>query len=167
MSTRRAGLVSFVGGLLLLGAGVAYADPDQDVTLRLDEWLIEPASVSVRAGEKVRFVANNTGQRPHDVHIEGQGVMMQVVPGGDNHVAAGQTATFEFTFDRPGTYQMWCPVGNHREQGMQGTFMVTAAGGAAPARAGGPTAAVVAGGLATLGAGLIGASVVVRRRRQT
>ena len=42
-------------------------------------------------------------------------------------------ATFEFTFTTPGSYQMWCPVGNHRAQGMEGTFVVTAAAAGAPA----------------------------------
>jgi uncharacterized cupredoxin-like copper-binding protein len=27
--------------------------------------------------------------------------------------------------DKPGRYEMYCPVGNHKEQGMEGTVVVS------------------------------------------
>jgi plastocyanin len=65
------------------------------------------------------------GERPHNVHIEGNGVSMDVKP--DGPVAAGQTFTGTVNL-QPGRYDVWCPVGNHRDQGMVGTLTVAGAG---------------------------------------
>src|SRR5215208_4949913 len=120
MSTRLS-ILAFFGVALALGPGLASAQQDTRVTLT--EYTISPNPITVRAGERVRFMANNpaTSQRPHDLRIEGQGVAFEVVPG-DGNIAAGQSATAEMTFNTLGTYQMWCPVGNHRQQGMEGQF---------------------------------------------
>jgi LPXTG-motif cell wall-anchored protein len=136
MRSGRLGAVLLLGVLVLLGSGggVAHAEPDQNVSVVLADFSISPNPITVRAGEKVIFTGNNTAQRNHDLHIEGQGVVFEIVPGSDMHIPPGQTAMGEMTFNTPGTYQMWCPVGNHRGMGMDGTFVVLAAT-AAPAPA--------------------------------
>ena len=137
MRLKRLSLVVLFGALPIVGIGssAVYAQ-SQEVPVVLTEWRIEPATITVQAGMPVRFNATNPGQRPHDLRIEGQGVMMEVIPG-DGNIPPGQMATFEFTFTTPGTYEMWCPVGNgsHRAQGMEGTFVVAAAAGAPAAQA--------------------------------
>jgi LPXTG-motif cell wall-anchored protein len=64
------------------------------------------------------------------------------------------------TFNTPGTYEFYCPVGNHRAQGMVATFTVTAAAGAAAAPAA-PAAAPATAGLPRTGepATLFGAAL--------
>jgi hypothetical protein len=48
------------------------------------------------------------------------------------------------TLDRPGTYEFWCSVGNHRERGMVGTLTVQSAG---PSSQAAPAAAARQAGL--------------------
>jgi uncharacterized cupredoxin-like copper-binding protein len=188
MRTGRLSAVLLLGALVVLGSGggVAYADPDQDVRVGLADFTISPNPITVRAGEKVIFTGNNMGQRNHDLHIEGPGVAFEIVPGSDMHIPPGQTAMGEMTFNTPGTYQMWCPVGNHREMGMEGSFVVLAAAAApAPAAAAQPARPpaqvpaqapralprtgeagtdVMLGTLAAAGIGLMGLGVLRRRR---
>jgi LPXTG-motif cell wall-anchored protein len=180
MGTWRAGLALLVGSVLFLGIGLAPAYAQQEVRVGLTEYTITPNPITVRAGERVRFTASNTGARPHDLHIEGQGVAFEVVSDPGVHIPAGQTATAEFTFNAVGTYQMWCPVGDHREQGMEGNFVVVAAGAAAPPtrpapapaqaprqlpRTGDPGIALTFGALAAAGAGLASLGLIIRRRK--
>jgi LPXTG-motif cell wall-anchored protein len=184
--------------VMALSGGIAYAQA-QTVRLDLGDFTITPSSATVRAGERVTFQATNTGQRNHDVRVEGPGgVAFEVVdgpvactgsmptdPAGAACILPGQSATKDFTFTTPGTYQMWCPTGTHRQQGMEGTITVLAAGAPMPAapaaaparpaapaqmpgalpRTGEPAFALLLGGLAAAGAGLVSAGLLLRRRR--
>lgn len=149
---------------LTLGAGVAYAD--QNVTVTLSEFTIEPSAINVQAGEQVNFTLNNAGKFPHDLHVEGQGVVAEAVEG-DGNIASGESATWQWTPTQPGTYQMWCPVGPHRENGMVGTITVTAAGVEAPAALPATGSAAPTSIVPALGAGvlLLGLGALLRRRR--
>jgi uncharacterized cupredoxin-like copper-binding protein len=65
------------------------------------------------------FQMDNAGSAPHAMTIKGPGVesaSSETVQGG---AQAHVTVTLQ-----PGRYQMWCPVGNHRQLGMQLTFDV-------------------------------------------
>lgn len=142
MLKRWPGIASIVVVLTILGASIAYAQ--QTVSITASEFAFDSATYTVQAGEEVQFEITNTGQFPHDVRIEGQGVTFEAVPG-DANVAPGQSATASFTFNTPGTYQMWCPVPGHRQQGMEASFVVTAAAAATPSTAApAPTPSTVA-----------------------
>ena len=146
-----------VVGLIVLGTGVAYAD--QAITVKMSEFKFEPSAWNVKAGEKITFTLENTGRFPHDVHVEGQGVTVEAVAGTGN-VAAGQTGTWVYTFEKPGKYDIWCPVGQHRAQGMVGTLEVT---GAAALPKTGDLGSIQ--GLAMgIGSSLIGLGWLIRRR---
>lgn len=170
MHARRLAATATLAGLLALGSGVAQAD--QDVAVEMADFKFVPANVTVKAGETVRFQLSNTGAFPHDLRIEGQGFAGEAVPNGN--VAAGQKTTWEVTFQQAGTYQMWCPVGNHRARGMEGALAVTqvsAPASAAPAsgaaatlpRTGGLPVLAQLGGAAA-GLLLAGAGWLARRR---
>jgi plastocyanin len=168
-----AGLALFAGSALFLGTGWSQAYAQQEVRVGLADYSITPNPITVRAGERVRFIASNTGERNHDLRVEGQGVTFEIVSGSDSHVPPGQTATAEFTFNRAGTYQMWCPVFDHRERGMDGNFIVAAATApaAAPAQAprqlprtGDPGVGLGLGLQAAAGVGLATLGVMRRRR---
>jgi plastocyanin len=138
--------------------------------LDASEFQFQPTSITVPAGQPVTFQLTNSGQFPHNLHIEGQGVVFDLVPGGIN-VNPGQTTSGTFTFTTAGTYDFWCPVGNHRQRGMVGTLTVTAAAGApAPVqtpgalpRTGDATTAAPGGALLG-GALLVGLGWLLRRR---
>lgn len=76
-------------------------------------------TLSANAGDVTIAFDNPTGNRlPHAVEIEGNGVERStatIEPGGTSAVTANL---------RPGTYTFYCPVGDHREEGMEGTLTV-------------------------------------------
>ncbi|MBI5457007.1 cupredoxin domain-containing protein [Candidatus Kaiserbacteria bacterium] len=76
-----------------------------------------PAAFAVKKGDRVKATFKNTGGT-HDFRIDGYNV-------GTNIIQAGQSQTFEFVADTPGTFEFYCSVGNHRAMGMKGTFTVT------------------------------------------
>jgi uncharacterized cupredoxin-like copper-binding protein len=79
----------------------------------------DKSELTAEAG-KVTIVMKNpsSATAPHAVEIEGQGVEEEsevVEPGGTARV----TADLE-----PGEYELYCPVGNHADEGMEGTLTV-------------------------------------------
>jgi uncharacterized cupredoxin-like copper-binding protein len=64
----------------------------------------------------VRLTNPSTSGKPHAVEIEGKEKKSEVVnPGG--------TATVTITL-KTGTYEFYCPVGNHKAAGMEGKLIV-------------------------------------------
>ena len=171
LSMGRLGLPLVAAGLLIIGgaaAAVAYAQSTSTVVMT--EFAFNPNALTVSAGRDT-FTLQNGGRFPHNLHIEGNGVSLDVKP--DGPVAGGDSFTGAVNLPA-GTYQIWCPVGTHREQGMVGTMTVAA--GAAGAAAQVPTALPRTGdadpglpiqGIATaFGAGLIAAGVFLARRKR-
>jgi plastocyanin len=66
------------------------------------------------------FVAVNSGQYPHTITIIGPGVANRTASGA---LQSGQSASLTVDLQR-GTYDIWCPVGNHRAMGMATTIKV-------------------------------------------
>jgi uncharacterized cupredoxin-like copper-binding protein len=59
------------------------------------------------------FTVHNTGETAHNLTIEGPGVDKQAT----STIQPGQTATLAVTFQK-GTYELWCSVDEHKDQGM-------------------------------------------------
>ncbi|MDQ3810658.1 MAG: plastocyanin/azurin family copper-binding protein, partial [Chloroflexota bacterium] len=116
-------------GLLAIGYGAAAVYAQSLTTVVLTEFALNPNNITVSAGSS-RWTLQNAGTFPHNVHIEGNGIALDVKP--DGPVPAGQTFTGTVNL-APGTYDVWCPVGQHRERGMVG--VLTVAGAAAGAAA--------------------------------
>jgi uncharacterized cupredoxin-like copper-binding protein len=89
------------------------------VTAELAEFSIELSQQTFAPGP-YEFVAEEQGQLPHALSIEGPGVdstsTSVIDPGGESQ-------TLNVTLQL-GTYELWCPVGNHRSQGMETTITV-------------------------------------------
>ena len=75
-----------------------------------------PSSITVNKGDKVKITLKNSGGF-HDLLIEGYDV-------GTPKIQAGAESSFEFVADKAGTFEYYCSVGNHRAEGMRGTFTV-------------------------------------------
>lgn len=85
------------------------ADPGGDIS-----W--EPGELSAPAGS-VTITLVNDSSVPHAVEVEGNGVEEE-----SETVTRGET---ELTVDlEPGEYTFYCPVGQHRQNGMEGTLTV-------------------------------------------
>jgi plastocyanin len=163
----RLGLLLVAAGLLTIGASAAAVYAQSTTTVVMAEFTFAPDKMVVPAGRDT-FVLQNTGQFPHNVHIEGNGVSVDVSP---NPVAGGDSFTGAVNL-APGTYDVWCPVSNHRDRGMIGTLTVAgaAAGGAAQVPAALPRTGDADTGLPITQAGvgggllLVGMGWFVRRR---
>jgi LPXTG-motif cell wall-anchored protein len=113
--------------VLAFGATASAVQAQSTTTVVMTNFAFTPSSVTVSGGRST-WTLQNPSQAPHNVHIEGNGVSMDVKP--DGPVTAGTNFTGAVTL-APGTYTIWCPVGQHRQAGMEGTLVVAAAGAAA------------------------------------
>jgi uncharacterized cupredoxin-like copper-binding protein len=89
------------------------------VDLSATDFKFTPSDPSVKSGE-VTFKMTNDGQTTHSLEIEdvnGQDVELE----GD--VSPGQSGTLTANL-KPGTYEFYCPVDNHKEMGMEGEITV-------------------------------------------
>ena len=94
------------------GTTDSNASPAPLITATMTDYAIALSVPKPSAGT-VTFVAEQAGQAPHALAIRGPGVddaTAAVPPGGP---AQRLTVTLQ-----PGTYELWCPVGNHRSRGM-------------------------------------------------
>ncbi len=80
-------------------------------------FIFSPKDIVVKKGDTVKITYTNGGGT-HDMRIEGYDVGTEVI-------TAGQSETFEFVADEAGTFEFYCSVGQHRANGMVGTFTVT------------------------------------------
>jgi plastocyanin len=77
----------------------------------------DKTSLSAKPG-KVTIVMDNPSDVPHAIEVEGRGVEEEgevVEKGGVSQVSADLKA---------GEYEFYCPVGNHKDAGMEGTLTV-------------------------------------------
>ncbi len=92
------------------GATVEVSSPE-DGSLKFDQ-----ADLTAKAG-KVTFKYTNPSQVPHAFDLEGSGV--------DEETETITASDASITVDlKPGTYTYYCPVGQHRQAGMEGTLTV-------------------------------------------
>jgi uncharacterized cupredoxin-like copper-binding protein len=89
--------------------------PDADarkVEVRLVEHKIEMQQ-QLAAG-KTAFVVTNAGSAKHNFEIEGQGIEKKFL----TEVGPNETKTLHVDL-KPGSYKVFCPVGEHAEHGMK------------------------------------------------
>jgi uncharacterized cupredoxin-like copper-binding protein len=87
------------------------------VDLSETEFKIDPADATAKAGS-VTFNVSNDGGTVHDLEVEGNGVEETTDP-----IEAGSSD--QLTVDlKPGTYDIYCNIGDHRAEGMEGTLTV-------------------------------------------
>lgn len=89
----------------------------REITVDGNEFSFTPASLSLMAGEKIKLTFNNKGKFPHNLTIDELGVATKTTK-------PGETDGIEFTVSKTGNFEMYCGVGNHRAQGMEGTVDV-------------------------------------------
>jgi nitrite reductase (NO-forming) len=87
-----------------------------NVTITATEFKFSPNSIAVPLGQKVTLTLDNRGVVEHDVTVQGAGFSLSAKP--------GQTATGEFTFDKPGAFDFFCSIAGHKDAGMKGTLSV-------------------------------------------
>lgn len=135
---------------MLLGACSGNSDPGGTQTSKaqstrtvrikaLDSLTFDPAGVTIKVGEKVRFVVANEGETKHEFILgdeaaqsehEGMGMGTGMDHGGIQlpalELAPGETKEATVLFDRPATILYGCHEPGHYKGGMVGIITVTA-----------------------------------------
>jgi uncharacterized cupredoxin-like copper-binding protein len=79
---------------------------------------LDPAKITLDKARTYVFKAVNTGGIIHSLEIEGNGIEEETPI-----LDPGQSANLKVNL-KAGTYEIYCPVGGHAEQGMEGTITV-------------------------------------------
>ena len=84
------------------------------VSAKLSEWKVELSEHTIAAGT-VTFTIANVGSIPHGFEVEGNGVEKEI-----ERIQPGASDTLTLTL-KPGTYEVYCPVGedSHKKLGME------------------------------------------------
>ena len=90
----------------------------ESVSLSEVDFKIDPSSVDVKAGE-VTFDVTNDGATTHALEVEGNGVEEE-----SDDIAPGESTQLTVDLSKAGNYEMYCPIGNHRQMGMEGEITV-------------------------------------------
>ena len=95
------------------------------VPVALGNYWIQPLSSATVAGQTTRFKLMNVGTSRHDLSISGQGMTMS-----SDRVGPGETLEWDVILSTPGTYAVFCSVGDgiHKGRGMVGTLDVLPGG---------------------------------------
>jgi plastocyanin len=88
------------------------------VTATEADFSIALSSSTLPAGTYT-FTVKNAGKATHSLTVEGPGGVDMT----SDTVQGGQSTTMTVTL-QPGTYDVYCPIGNHRGMGMETTLTV-------------------------------------------
>ncbi|MBI1754664.1 cupredoxin domain-containing protein [Candidatus Azambacteria bacterium] len=102
-------------GSMMMGAGMMGAVKTFSVSGQ--NFSFTPSEIRVKKGDKVRINFTNAGGWPHDWVVDGFNAQAP-------QVEAGKSSSVEFTADKAGTFEYYCSVGQHRQQGMVGKLVV-------------------------------------------
>lgn len=113
-----------VAGLALTGCGSSGSPASNSapvvVTATETDFAIALSQTALKAGAYT-FTVVNQGRVPHDLAIKGPGIDSQVK---SQTIQNGGTTPLSVTL-QPGSYELWCTVGNHRQMGMDMTIQVS------------------------------------------
>jgi plastocyanin len=93
------------------GTGTVINVDEKDFTIGLPSATLQPGTYT--------FAVKNSGQFPHALEIDGPGVSDQKT----TTVTSGGTTSITVTLQK-GSYELYCPVGNHKARGMELTLTV-------------------------------------------
>ena len=96
----------------------AAEEPIDTIEVNETEFSLEPANITLNQPGTYVFRAVNAGNAVHSLEIEGQGIEEETP-----NIQAGESSELKVNLD-PGTYKLYCPIGNHEERGMVGTVTV-------------------------------------------
>lgn len=99
-------------------AGAAVAR----VTVSETEFALKPSKVSLEQAGTYTFEAVNDGSAEHALEIEGEGVESET-----DTIAPGESAVLTVEL-KQGTYELYCPIDGHKDQGMKGSVSVAGGG---------------------------------------
>jgi plastocyanin len=87
------------------------------------DFAFEPPSIEVDEPGVYAFRLVNRGESTHALEVEGEGAEEATAD-----IGPGESAEVKVEL-KAGRYELYCPIGNHRGLGMEGTLSVGAAAG--------------------------------------
>jgi len=138
---------ALVIGFIVLGSMLSFAvaacggggNDDEGGTaieVRGSEYKFSPNEITIPAGQTVTLRLKNVGKTEHDLEVQGLRVEMMgeedhsgghegAAPGAVGmHTEKGKSASMTFMAEQKGTYEFWCTISGHKEQGMVGKLTV-------------------------------------------
>ena len=100
------------------GEATIAVEESKEVELRLSDSDIDPERVRVRAGV-IELIVRNEGDRPHVLAVE----TPEDEPRKTEQIAPGRSGRLKIDF-RAGRYEMFDPLEDYRERGLEGTIVV-------------------------------------------
>ncbi len=82
------------------------------------EFALKPAEITLEKPGTYLFKAVNSGGTVHALEVEGQGIEEET-----QEIQPGQSAELKVKLEA-GTYELYCPVDAHKEEGMEGKVIV-------------------------------------------
>ncbi len=109
--------------------GTGSAVPvDQTIEIRMDDFVFEPAEVTVRAGTTVRFRFRNEGAFTHDAAIGDEAFQKAVADGKEKRdgpvLGPRKSADYVKVFSQPAQLVIGCHQPGHYQQGMRARLTV-------------------------------------------
>jgi uncharacterized cupredoxin-like copper-binding protein len=100
--------------------GASTTQAGESIDVSLTDFKIDPPNPRIAKAGQVEFRVKNEGATPHNLEVEG--------PNGEkelpSNLVPGQTGTLKVDLSKPGKYEWYCPVGEHRDFGMEGEITV-------------------------------------------
>jgi uncharacterized cupredoxin-like copper-binding protein len=127
-------------------AAASAGSSSRTVTVGEQEFSITPNSIALTKTGTYTFKVTNKGHVGHALEIEGQGVEQKT-----GTIDPGKTASLEIDLAKAGSYEVYCPIDDHKSKGMKASLTVGAA--AAPAMGGTSTEGTTTGQTTTTNGG--------------
>jgi uncharacterized cupredoxin-like copper-binding protein len=107
---------------------VASGGVIKTVVIKESEFKLSPSTVTLSKPGTYAFKAENEGSTQHSLEIEGKGLKSKGGEAGEAKLEQalnpGQSGVLTVSFQKPGTYEMYCPVDGHKLAGMKGEVVV-------------------------------------------
>jgi uncharacterized cupredoxin-like copper-binding protein len=98
------------------------------VVIEETEFELSPSTVTLSKPGTYAFKAENKGSAEHNLEIDGEGVKSEGGEVGEakleQNLDSGESGVLTVTFQKAGTYEMYCPLIGHRLAGMKGEVVV-------------------------------------------
>jgi plastocyanin len=91
-------------------ATAAQAPKKPPVKVTVNDFFFAPASVAIRKGRAVKWIWSSTNTYPHDVHLKKGPPNLKNKGRYSTKTTAVTEASFQRTFETPGTYKFICTV---------------------------------------------------------
>lgn len=95
----------------------------QTIEISETEFALDPSSVQVDETGTVTFRVTNDGAIAHALEVDGDDFEEET-----GTIEPGESAELTVDLSQEGSYELYCPIGDHREQGMEGELVVGSAG---------------------------------------